>query len=171
LVLGAVWLLNGRVTFLLYGAVVLTGAASVYTVREAHGISVLLLIVAVVIVTDIAGYFVGRTIGGPKFWPKVSPKKTWSGTVGGWVGAAIVGSFWVGDAYGMWVILACVVLSLASQMGDIMESAIKRRAGVKDCSNLLPGHGGFLDRFDGMIAAFTGWSVIALFTGSLTGVF
>ncbi|MGR3662130.1 MAG: phosphatidate cytidylyltransferase [Paracoccaceae bacterium] len=170
LVLGVVWLNASKKTFLLYGAVILLGALSVYTVRAQSGISVVLMILLVVVVTDIAGYFVGRTLGGPKFWPQISPKKTWSGTIGGWIAAACVGAFWV-ESQGLWVIAFCVALSFASQMGDIVESAIKRRAGVKDCSDLLPGHGGFLDRFDGMIAAFSVWSLIALFSGSLTGVF
>lgn len=170
LVLGVVWLEASKKTFLFYGAVILVGALSVYAVREQSGIMVVLMTLLVVVVTDIAGYFVGRTLGGPKFWPKISPKKTWSGTIGGWIAAACVGAFWV-ESQGLWVIAFCVALSFASQMGDIVESAIKRRAGVKDCSNLLPGHGGFLDRFDGMIAAFSGWSLIALFSGSLMGAF
>lgn len=170
LILGAVWLAQHKRTFFFYGALVLIGAASLYVVREISGISVLLMIVLVVVVTDIAGYFVGRTVGGPKFWPKISPKKTWSGTIGGWVAAAGVGAFWV-ESQGLSIIAVCVLLSFASQLGDIIESAIKRRAGVKDCSNLLPGHGGFLDRFDGMIAAFSGWFVIALCSGALKGLF
>ena len=88
----------------------------------------------------VAGYFVGRIVGGPKFWPKVSPKKTWSGTVGGWVAAGIVGAAFGG----LPLVLLSVATAFAGQMGDAAESAIKRHTGVKDSSNLIPGHGGLL---------------------------
>ena len=108
-----------------------------------------------VIATDVAGYFVGRIVGGPKFWPRVSPKKTWSGTVGGWVAAIIVGAafdmFFV--QVGPEIILLSVAVSFAGQMGDIAESAFKRRMGVKDASALIPGHGGYWDRFDALLGA------------------
>jgi phosphatidate cytidylyltransferase len=114
----------------------------------------ILFLFALVWGTDIAAYFAGRAIGGPKLWPAVSPKKTWSGTVAGWVGAAIVGAIFLRFTTAgpdlPWISAA---LSLASQIGDITESAIKRRMGVKDSSNLIPGHGGLLDRFDGMLGA------------------
>lgn len=172
LVAGFAWLAEGKGTFFLYGLVVLTGTACFYVVREQDGIKLEILIVLIVVVTDVAGYFVGRFVGGPKFWPRVSPKKTWSGTVAGWVCSAIVGVILTGNSsYGAWVIVVCVALSLASQLGDIGESVIKRRVGVKDGSNLLPGHGGFVDRFDGMIAAFAGWAVIALLTDAVSGPF
>ena len=115
-----------------------------------------------VIATDVAGYFVGRIVGGPKFWPKVSPKKTWSGTVGGWVAAAAVGAF-----FGGWpLILVSVVTSFFSQMGDAAESAIKRRTGVKDSSNLIPGHGGLMDRFDALMGA----SLFIMLVGAIVGL-
>ena len=108
----------------------------------------------VVVVTDVAGYFAGRIIGGPKFWPAVSPKKTWAGTTAGWLAAAVVGVvFGIGSGVMGTLVLASVLLSFASQLGDIAESAIKRRVGVKDSSTLIPGHGGLLDRFDGMLGA------------------
>ena len=113
-----------------------------------------LWLLLIVIASDVAGYFAGRILGGPKFWPRFSPKKTWSGTVAGWIGAALVGfGFWaagLGSAHLLW---ASPLVALAGQMGDIAESAIKRRAGVKDSSNLIPGHGGFLDRFDALAFA------------------
>ena len=133
-----------------------------------------LWLVLIVVVTDIAGYFGGRLIGGPKFWPAVSPKKTWSGTISGWVGAAVMsalvaGLFLPGQLPLTAFVLLAMVLSLASQLGDIGESALKRRAGIKDSSNLLPGHGGVLDRFDGMIAVFALvlaiWAVLPVFDG------
>ena len=114
----------------------------------------MLWLVLVVAATDVFGYFAGRIFGGPKFWPLVSPKKTWSGTVAGWVSAGLVGAaFMKATGSGVELIGISVALSMASQMGDIAESALKRRVGVKDSSNLLPGHGGMFDRFDGMLGA------------------
>lgn len=114
----------------------------------------LVWLILVVIVTDVAGYLAGRSIGGPKFWPRVSPKKTWSGTIAGWLAAATVGlgAVWWGMS-GLRIVAISVAVSMASQLGDIAESALKRRLGVKDSSRLLPGHGGFFDRFDGVLGA------------------
>jgi phosphatidate cytidylyltransferase len=120
---------------------------------------------SVVIVTDVFGYFAGRTFGGPKFWPSISPKKTWSGTSVGWVGAGIVGFvFTLFTNAGLSIIVISMVLSFASQMGDIAESALKRRMKVKDSSTLIPGHGGLFDRFDALLGA-------ALFMLIITAVF
>jgi phosphatidate cytidylyltransferase len=84
----------------------------------------------------------------------VSPKKTWAGTIAGWIGAALVGlAFAVETGSGYELIGVSVAVSMASQLGDIAESAVKRRHGVKDSSSLLPGHGGIFDRFDGMLGA------------------
>lgn len=115
------------------------------------------VVVATVISTDVAGYFFGKLIGGPKFWPSLSPNKTWAGSAGGWLCATVIGVFvsWGDGALTMlFSVLFLVGVSLAAQMADIAESALKRRAGVKDSSNLLPGHGGVLDRFDGMLGGF-----------------
>lgn len=118
------------------------------------GIAWMLWLIAVVVVSDVAGYFVGRTLGGPKFWPRVSPKKTWSGTIAGWVGAAFVGLVWTIWLDAGWETLGIsVAIAMMAQMGDIAESAVKRRVGVKDSSALLPGHGGLFDRFDAMLGA------------------
>jgi phosphatidate cytidylyltransferase len=122
--------------------------------REDYGFTWLLWLMSVVIVTDVFGYFAGKAFGGPKFWPAISPKKTWSGTAAGWVGAAIVGFiFTIFTEAGLWVIVISMVLSFAGQMGDIAESALKRRMGVKDSSTLIPGHGGLFDRFDALLGA------------------
>lgn len=116
----------------------------------------ILWLVTVVVASDVAGYFVGRALGGPKFWPKVSPKKTWSGTVAGWVGAALVGAAFWALGLGTWVLVALSpLIAFSGQLGDIAESALKRRMGVKDSSALIPGHGGLLDRFDALIGAVT----------------
>lgn len=120
----------------------------------------LIYVISLVVATDTMGYFVGRTVGGKKFWPSVSPKKTWSGVVGGWFGAACVALlayvFLFRDVPALpsplFIIVFSVFLSFASQMGDIAQSAVKRRMGVKDSSNIIPGHGGVLDRFDALLA-------------------
>jgi phosphatidate cytidylyltransferase len=136
-----------------FSAILIAGYGLV-TFRTLHGNVWLFWLVIVVVVTDVFGYFAGRFIGGPKFWPRVSPKKTWSGTVAGWIGAAIVGAgFLIWTTAGRYLIWISVLLSLASQLGDIAESALKRRVGVKDSSNLIPGHGGLFDRFDGLLGA------------------
>jgi phosphatidate cytidylyltransferase len=115
-----------------------------------------LFLLGVVIVSDAAGYFAGRLIGGPKIWPAISPKKTWSGTVAGWLAAtlwAVLLSHWI-VADPAWALVALApVLALAGQLADLFESWMKRRAGVKDISNLIPGHGGVMDRFDALTGA------------------
>lgn len=152
---GAVLVARERVVFMLYAPVImLTGHALLLLRSGADGLLWLLWLVLVVVVTDIAGYFAGRIFGGPKFWPRISPKKTWSGTVAGWIGAAILGLVFMRIAgAGVALVAVSMLASFASQMGDIAESAIKRRMGVKDSSTLIPGHGGVLDRFDGMLGA------------------
>ncbi len=116
------------------------------------------------VASDVLGYFVGRILGGPKFWPAVSPKKTWSGTVAGWVGAGIVGlGFWAVGFGTLALVPLSIVIGFAGQMGDVWESWIKRRCGVKDASTLIPGHGGVLDRFDALIVAIVAVMVLGLF--------
>ncbi|MFO8125630.1 phosphatidate cytidylyltransferase [Yoonia sp.] len=135
--------------------------------RIDYGFFWLLWLMSVVIVTDIFGYFAGKAFGGPKFWPRISPKKTWSGTVAGWVGAAIVGFiFMLFTETGLWFMLVSVALSFAGQMGDIAESALKRRMGVKDSSTLIPGHGGLFDRFDALLGA----SLFLIFVADIVDV-
>lgn len=137
-----------------YAVLVVLAGFGVIHMRADFGLIWMLWLLLVVVATDVAGYFAGRLLGGPKFWPKVSPKKTWSGTIAGWVGAALVGAAFViwADASSQ-IIGLSIALSMAAQMGDISESAVKRKVGVKDASNLIPGHGGLLDRFDGMLGA------------------
>ncbi|KAA2237057.1 phosphatidate cytidylyltransferase [Salinarimonas soli] len=125
------------------------------------GITGLLWMFAVVWTTDVTAYFVGRKLGGPKLWPRVSPKKTWSGFAGGFlggVGAGLLVAFvaqrlgWVPVASLPVVVLLSGIASLVSQAGDLAESALKRRFEVKDSSRLIPGHGGVMDRLDGFFA-------------------
>lgn len=145
---------RGRFLLAIYGTLVMIAAAGLVTFRADHGGLWLGWLVVVVVVTDVAGYFAGRMIGGPKFWPRVSPKKTWSGTVAGWIAAAAVGWAFLGfTTAGPDLPLISAALAFASQLGDIAESAIKRHSGVKDSSALIPGHGGLLDRFDGLLGA------------------
>lgn len=142
-----------RVIFGFYLALILVAAHALIVLRGGFGLAFILWLVGVVIASDVAGYFAGRILGGPKFWPRVSPKKTWSGTVAGWILAAAVGAgaaVWLGLSWTLVPLSA--LLAFAGQMGDIAESAIKRHAGVKDSSALIPGHGGVLDRFDALIA-------------------
>jgi len=141
------WLFGG------YLALILLAGHGLIVLRGDYGLLLVLWLVLIVIASDVAGYFAGRVLGGPKFWPAVSPKKTWSGTVAGWVLAAAVGAGFMGLlGAGAGLIGLSVLLAFAGQMGDIAESAIKRRTGVKDSSQLIPGHGGVLDRFDALIA-------------------
>ncbi len=143
-----------RAIYLAYAVGVALAGYGLMAFRDSHGMLWLFWLVLVVAATDIAGYFGGKTIGGRKFWPRVSPKKTWAGILCGWAAAAVIGLVFLGisDA-GRDLIWISVLLAFASQMGDIAESAIKRKMGVKDSSNLLPGHGGLMDRFDGFLGA------------------
>jgi len=154
---------TGRRIFMSYTALILIAGFSLIGLRDDFGIVWMAWLLIVVIVTDVAGYFAGRMLGGPKFWPRVSPKKTWSGTIAGWLGAALVGVIFAGlNDGGAAVIVVSILAAFASQLGDIAESAIKRHVGVKDSSNLIPGHGGLLDRFDGMLGAALLLMIVAL---------
>jgi len=132
----------------------LLGCYAMGLLRAEAGAVWVLWLVSIVVVSDVAGYFAGRSLGGPKFWPRISPKKTWSGTIAGWVGAGIVGALFAGPTgAGLALMPVSILVGFAGQMGDISESAIKRLREVKDSSNLIPGHGGVLDRFDAMLGA------------------
>ena len=145
---------KNRTLFIVMTAMVMLAGFGLILHRDSFGLTWMLWLVLLVAATDILGYFAGRIIGGPKFWPRVSPKKTWSGTIAGWVGAGLIGwAFMATTGSGVELIGISIALSMASQMGDIAESAVKRHMGVKDSSNLLPGHGGVYDRFDGLLGA------------------
>lgn len=122
------------------------------------GLFVVLWLLLIVWATDIGAFFAGRWIGGPRLCPPISPKKTWSGAVGGvlaalavGLGALYVSPFELDVSLGHAVLIAA--LSVAAQIGDLGESLLKRRFDVKDSSNLIPGHGGVMDRVDGLVAA------------------
>ncbi len=145
---------RNRTLYMIFTALILVASFGLGLLRDDFGFNWMLWLALVVIATDVLGYFAGRFIGGPKFWPQVSPKKTWSGTVAGWVGALVVSIPYVAQSgVGIGLLGIAVSLSMASQLGDIGESAMKRKMGVKDSSNLIPGHGGVFDRFDGMLGA------------------
>jgi phosphatidate cytidylyltransferase len=139
---------------------------------QIYGFIALTLILLVVWMTDIGGYFAGRGIGGPKLWPRISPKKTWAGAVGGFAASvAIAYGFAVFGLGKMVPMLALgAVLSIASQLGDLFESAVKRRFGVKDSSQIIPGHGGLLDRLDGYVAAVVLAAIFGLLREGVDGV-
>jgi phosphatidate cytidylyltransferase len=113
--------------------------------------------------TDIFAYFAGRAIGGPKLAPRISPNKTWAGLVGGMVGASFCG--WLAAYYfelGAPFLWIGATMGLLAQLGDLYESWEKRRAGIKDSGRLLPGHGGVLDRLDGLLAVSVAVLIILL---------
>jgi phosphatidate cytidylyltransferase len=137
-----------------------------------EGFAALILILLVVWVTDIGGYFAGRGIGGPKLWPRVSPKKTWAGAIGGFAASLVIAFGFAAFGLGKTgpLLLLGAVLSIVSQLGDLFESAVKRRFGVKDSSHLIPGHGGLLDRLDGFVAAVVVAAIFGILRGGVDGV-
>lgn len=143
-----------RVAYVLFTCAILGAGYALVVVREVMGPPTLFWLVGTVVASDVLGYFVGRKLGGPRFWPAISPKKTWSGTIAGWVGAFALALALVICGQAGWILLlAGPLLALAGQFGDIAESWLKRRVGAKDSSDLIPGHGGVMDRFDAMSGA------------------
>ncbi len=121
-----------------------------------HGLAAVLFVLVVVWATDVGGYGFGRALGGPKLLVSVSPNKTWAGALGGLLLAGVTGSLaarLLGSPDVGGVALVAIMLAIAAVFGDLAESALKRRFGRKDASNLVPGHGGMLDRVDGLMAA------------------
>ena len=157
------WILAGGV----YAGAMLAAPAVLRSDAELGLVAVMLLF-GVVWTTDVMAYFVGRALAGPKLWPAVSPKKTWSGAVGGAAAATVVGSgisALAGLDHLAALALVCALLSLAAQTGDLLESALKRRFGAKNASELIPGHGGLMDRLDGFVAAALVATLLALARG------
>ena len=149
----------------LYAAATLLGPALLRRDSE-WGLSALLFLFAIVWATDIFAFGCGRLMGGPLLWPRISPKKTWSGALGGLIGGVAAG---LGVAYTIGVgklgIIGAMalLLSVLAQAGDLLESAIKRRFGAKDTGKLIPGHGGLMDRLDGFLVA----ALFALVIGAI----
>jgi phosphatidate cytidylyltransferase len=147
-------------------------AAVLVRLDQKYGFLALMLILLVVWASDIGGYFAGRGIGGPKLWPRVSPNKTWAGAVGGFAASLLIVVGFAASGFGTTgpLLLLGAALSIASQLGDLFESAVKRCFGVKDSSNLIPGHGGLLDRLDGLVAALVLAAIFGLLRSGVDGV-
>lgn len=147
-------------------------AAILVRLDPAKGFAALMFVLLVVWVTDIGGYFAGRSIGGPKLWVRVSPKKTWAGAIGGFVASLLVAAGFAAFEIGTTgpLLLLGAALSVVSQLGDLFESAVKRRFGVKDSSHIIPGHGGLLDRLDGFVAAVIVAAIFGFLRGGADGV-
>lgn len=156
---GAGWYLGGFV-YALAAAVALLWIRD----RADNGMALVMWVFTVVWVTDIGAYFVGKSVGGPKLAPAISPGKTWAGFYGGVVAASLLAGIWALLTALNWVLLLMApLMSVAAQGGDLFESWMKRRAGVKDSGNWLPGHGGIFDRLDGLlpVAILTAGAVLA----------
>jgi phosphatidate cytidylyltransferase len=169
LILGAIavgWLAGQREGIWAAAGALYAGAlvASVVLLRisPSFGLAAILWLFAVVWATDIAAYFAGRLIGGPRLWPSVSPGKTWAGAIVGALAGALLGlmlAVWTNRLAALfWLGLATAIVS---ELGDLFESALKRRFGVKDSSGLIPGHGGLMDRLDAFVAASVFATVVA----------
>lgn len=137
--------------------------------QPAHGRETILWVLACIWATDIGAYFVGRAAGGAKLAPRISPGKTWAGLVGGMAWAAVASAA-IGYAFGLGetvpLAVAGAALAVVGQAGDLLESAAKRRAGVKDSGHLIPGHGGLLDRIDGLMAVLVAVGIARLLAGA-----
>ena len=161
------WMIAG----LLYAGV-LALAPAILRRDPALGFVAILFLFAVVWATDIVAYFTGRALGGPKLWRAVSPNKTWSGALGGVLGgvvAALAVAKLAGLGIASMLVLVAVGLSIASQAGDLLESALKRRFGAKDASDIIPGHGGLMDRLDGFLTAVLAAVMVGLLRGGFDG--
>lgn len=166
--------------------VLLASLALVFLRWDGTGYWLVVLVLGVIGV-DVGAYFMGRTLGGPKIAPRISPSKTWAGLFGGILGAYVmilgaetVSTAWIMPAHGMdgaewamktisgnwgWTLALAAVFAVVAQAGDFFESWMKRRAGVKDSSNLIPGHGGLFDRTDGLIAVSSIGALVHLVGG------
>lgn len=153
---------GGKIALNILGPILVLGAmAGLWFIRDKLGVTAALWVFGMVWATDIGAYFAGRAFGGARLAPKISPSKTWSGLIGGMV-AALIASATIGDRAGivgvpLWIGL---FMGLLAQLGDLAQSWMKRRAGVKDSGKLIPGHGGLFDRVDGVLP-------VALLLGAL----
>lgn len=158
-----------RAVLMLMGPLAVVGAiAGLWVIREELGFTAALWVFAMVWATDIGAYFAGRAFGGARLAPKISPSKTWSGLFGGMIAALVVGAT-LGDradiqGVPLWIGL---LMGLLAQLGDLGQSWMKRKAGVKDSGRIIPGHGGVFDRVDGLLPVAILLGVLA-FTGQLT---
>lgn len=147
---------------------ILGGTSLLFLRARVEGFMEVSLVLGTVIASDSGAYVTGRLIGGPKLAPRISPGKTISGAIGGGLAATLFSGLLIGLGTGNWSVAPFIcggILSLAAQSGDLMESAFKRRLGVKDSGTLIPGHGGLLDRFDGLLVAAPLAACLALLSG------
>lgn len=124
--------------------------------KGSDGFGAIVFVFLVAWASDTFAFFVGRKVGGPKLWPKVSPSKTWSGAIGGFVAGVVIGAAvaWFLDVQPAFeVLVAAAIVAVAAQLGDLLQSAAKRRFAVKDAGSIIPGHGGVMDRVDGVVLA------------------
>lgn len=152
---------------LLYASILLMATIIVRS-DDAYGFAAIMVLFAIVWGTDIGGFFAGRAFGGPKLAPGISPKKTWSGAIGGTlvgISAAIAVAFMFSLPKPVMIGIVALILSIASQGGDLFESWLKRHFDVKDSSGLIPGHGGVMDRLDGFIFAVAAAALIGVARG------
>lgn len=161
---------SGQASWLAIGAVYISlpGLALIGIAHDPEwGRRTLVVSIVAVAATDIGAYFTGRTIGGPKLAPTISPKKTWAG-LGGGIICGVLAAAGLGPVLGFPALLGAflgALLAIISQLGDLFESAMKRRFGVKDSGDIIPGHGGLFDRLDGHIAASCAVAAAHLATG------
>ena len=130
-----------------------------------YGLEAVFWLLVMVWAIDSFAYFAGRTIGGPKLMPSISPKKTWAGLIGGMLGAVAAGvaaALMIGVGSPILLGIVSAGLAVVEQLGDFFESAMKRRAGLKDSGHLIPGHGGMLDRVDGLMAVTVGAALLGM---------
>jgi phosphatidate cytidylyltransferase len=148
----------GRASWLAAGVIYIGSSCAMFAASYFMGVLALIpavIAVLLVVATDVGAYFVGRTVGGPKLWPRISPNKTWSGLGGGMIASALaLLALSPPDTINRAIYLICFgfFVAIVAQAGDLFESRMKRLAGVKDSGNLLPGHGGLFDRLDGLLA-------------------
>jgi len=167
------FLARDRAVYLGGGLIYMGGAISTLpAIRgEPDGLAVILWLGLVVVAADVGAYFAGRLIGGPRLWRKVSPGKTWSGAAGGLLAAALMGV--VCGIVAGWppgrVLLLSIGVGIASQCGDLLESALKRRFNVKDSSHLIPGHGGAMDRLDALMGGVWFYAILRVFGIAVSG--
>ena len=144
-----------RLLWVLCGLAYIGSAAwMMLALRDTEMTAILLAFLGIVIATDTGAYFTGRAIGGPKIAPRISPSKTWAGLIGGMAASAVfmsAYSYFIFPSFDIWLTVFAALLAIVAQAGDFLESWMKRRAGVKDSGSLIPGHGGLLDRLDGLL--------------------
>ncbi|MDB5713801.1 MAG: phosphatidate cytidylyltransferase [Sphingomonadales bacterium] len=159
----------GRAGLLVAGVIYIGLSCAMFAASYFMGILALIpavIAVLLVVATDVGAYFAGRTLGGPKLWPRISPNKTWSGLAGGMVASALalnVLSPPDSPARALYLTIFGFVVAVIAQAGDLFESRLKRLAGVKDSGALLPGHGGLFDRLDGLLAVQFAQALLMLF--------